>query len=136
MTTDFGVDVSTFAVLTGLADLDPAFTLITDRRVVAEAIARRWITPRGSLGTDDPNYGFDVRALLNDAITEPKRQLLQAMLAAEARKDARVLAIDVLVTFTEQSGVLRIQAFVETALGPFELVLEVTALSATLLKAA
>ncbi len=63
--TDFVVDVSTFP------DLDSSFTLITGRRVIAEAILRRLLTPRGGLAYD-PDFGLDVRGWLNEDCTRPR----------------------------------------------------------------
>ena len=46
MPTDYGSDVSTYQdPNTGVADLDPNFTIIRGPRVVIERIARKLITP-------------------------------------------------------------------------------------------
>jgi hypothetical protein len=56
---------------------------------LANALARRLITPRGGLFYD-PDYGFDIRAYLNIALTRSKQGELVSGIEDECRKDARV----------------------------------------------
>jgi hypothetical protein len=118
LTPDFGLDVSC------LPDLDPSFTLISGFRVVAEAIARRFITPKGTL-LRDPNYGFDVRSILNEKFTPANLFLWRRLMIAQAELDERVLSTDITLTLGTDNRSLRIHAAIVTAQGPFTMVLDV-----------
>lgn len=124
MTTDFGTDINTLDLL----DLDPYFTEVTGHEGLGQALGRRLVTPRGSL-EDDPAYGYDVRVRMND--DDPNVDAIAVEVAAELVKDERVESASASVTFMESS--LRIVADVLTALGPFRLTLDVSAVSVALL---
>jgi len=128
MATDFGTDVSTFP------DLDPSFATMSGPRVLGEAIARRISTPRGALHYA-PNYGTDVRSYLNDAVTPAKLAQWQREIQAECQKDERVRSAAVSLSFQAQSQTMRITIGIETADGPFTLVLSATAVSVAVLDA-
>lgn len=123
----FGTDVSTFP------DLDPQFRLITGQRVVAEAVARRWLTPRGSVSYDE-TYGEDVRAYLNAPVDGPRLRALEAALQAQAVTDERVQSavVSLVATGTAAALRLRVTGRLVTAAGPFTLVLTVGQLVANL----
>jgi hypothetical protein len=131
MAVDFGTDVSTYVG----GDLDPTFAVISGRRVVAEAIARRLETRRGAL-LRDPNYGTDLRAWLNRDFVGSAATLfrLKASVDREAEEDERVLSADATVTYEPAFQKLRIAIAIETAEGPFELVLAVSAVSVAILR--
>lgn len=118
----FGLDVSCYVN----GDLDATFAPMTGARVVAEAVARRLETPRGSLA-DDPDFGFDVISLLNDGASPTRLALSAAAIAAEAEKDERVLSADTTVVFDAGARTLRIRIALVTSAGPFPLVLDVSA---------
>lgn len=124
--TDFGTDLAC------TADLDPNGRTVSGQRLVAEAIYRRLITPRGRL-IDDPNYGFDVSSLVNDDTSDSGIAQIVAGVSAECRKDERVIAVGVQQSFL--GGVLTLAIALHTALGPFSLVLAVTAVTVDLLRA-
>jgi hypothetical protein len=128
---NFGVDVSTF--LDG--DLDPYFRSISSARVVAEAVARRWLTPTGALFYD-PAFGIDVRELLGAALTPERVFALRTRLAQQAEEDDRVDAAEVDVQLDRASGRLVIRASLQTAVGPFALVLAIDQLRVDLLEPA
>lgn len=113
---DFGTCWSAGPYLT-----QPA-TLASGKRVVGEAVARRWSTPRGRL-LDDPNYGTDVTDAVNADLSPSDIKRWQTQLAQEAEKDERVLSCTVTVTLID--GVLTVTGAVDTADGPFTLVLTV-----------
>ncbi len=124
--TDFGSDVSTFP------DLDPSFSTLTGPRVVAEAIARRLSTPRGSLPFY-PDYGIDIRSWVNETITRGKLAQFRRDLEAECVKDERVLTADASLAFNVKTNDMQIAITITTADGPFSLVLGVTAVTVALL---
>ena len=113
---DFGVDVSTFPVL------DTTFATIKGFRVLAEALARRLITPKGSL-TFHPDYGLDLRQYINEAMDDTTVARLKQAIAQELLQDERVGDVDVTVAFIQASGKLLITCQVVTAKGPFPFVL-------------
>ena len=128
--TDFGTDIAT----PGLLDIDPYFTFSTGAAGLGEALGRRLVTPRGSLEGDSA-YGYDVRVHLND--DDPSPSAIALEVSAELVKDERVQSATATVTFEGSAGSLRIVADVLTALGPFRLTLDVSAVSvAVLLEAA
>ena len=63
-------------------------------RIVAQAVARRFLTPRGAL-IDDPHYGLDVRGYCNRGVTADDLRTLQARLVSEGSKDERVSSLTV-----------------------------------------
>ena len=122
-----GLDVSTFP------DLDPQFRPLSGQRAVAEAVARRWITPLGGLVYDD-TYGEDLRARLNAGVEGPRLRALEAALTTQALADERVQAAAVTLTplGTAPAVTLRAVALLTTSAGPFRLVLTVDQLAANL----
>lgn len=82
---DFGLDVSTFP------DLDVQGRQISDVRTVVECSLRRLITPNGSL-TYDPDFGYDLRDLLNDDLSDRDLRRHSSLVAIELEKDERVLS--------------------------------------------
>lgn len=101
-------------------------------RVVAEAIARRWQTPRGGL-VDDPNYGFNLSDFISDDLSPADIARMAKMAAAEAVKDERVVACDVDITLLP-TGAMTVTGNVQTAQGPFQLVVGVSQVTVALLQ--
>jgi phage baseplate assembly protein W len=126
MATDFGTDVLCFP------GLDETFSLASGGRVVAEALARRLSTPRGSLPFH-PDYGLDVRAWLNDAISQDLLYRLKASAERECEQDERVEAVEVAVTYVQATQALRLRVTATTAQGPFRFTLSVSQVSIDLL---
>jgi hypothetical protein len=85
---DYGTDVSTFP------DLDVTGRGITGPRVVAECTLRRLTTAAGSLEYDK-DFGYDVRELLNEDLSDIELRREQARIAMEVEKDERVASADV-----------------------------------------
>ena len=115
-----------------LDDLDPSFALVSGEPMLARAIARRLTTPRGGLFYD-PDYGYDVRALLLDGLTPAKLASARASIAAEVEKDERVASAAVTFTHDTTAERLTITIEIETDEGPFDLVLSVDAVTVDLL---
>lgn len=124
---DFGTDIN---FLTGL---DPRLGLVSGTANLGQALAHRLTTPRGSLFYD-PDYGTDIRAYLNDTITADKLAQVRADVQAELIKDERVLACIAEVSFDFTSRQLAVSVAVQTANGPFNLVLAVTSVTVELLR--
>jgi phage baseplate assembly protein W len=116
-----------------VTDLTSPAQMVSGFRVVAEAIARRWQTPRGGL-IDDPNYGYDLSDYINDDLGPADLARIGQDAAAEAQKDDRVL--NATVTLTLIGSVLLAAGVFTTAQGPFRLVLSVSLVTVTLLEVA
>lgn len=130
MAIDYGTDVSTYP------DLDPLFQIISGKQVLAEALLRRYQTPRGGLWYD-PDYGLDIRLWLNESFDTDSASLdrLAASIEAEAMKDERVGAASVAVELNLATSYLTITARVQPRDAvAFELVLGVSRLTVELLR--
>jgi phage baseplate assembly protein W len=125
---DYGTDIST------LPDLDPAFALITGTRVVAESLARIFVTPQGS---DEwhPNYGRDLRRFLNAPMDVATLAQVQAEAEEGALLDERVADATATASFEPLSGRLILRVEATLAGGPFLLVLAIGDVSTTILEA-
>jgi hypothetical protein len=118
-----------------LSNFPKSMVLVSGRRNLANALARRLQTPAGFLAAafdGDPDYGFDVRSRLNQSDSPAELGALEADIKAEVEKDERVLSAEVAVAFTFATGTLEVEIEVEDGEGPFELVLTVSALSTEL----
>lgn len=122
---EYGFDVLT------IPDLDGTMTPRQDAVVVADAIARRLITPLGKL-LDHPNYGFDLRDFLNDELDRTTLQTIRAGVEAQAEQDERVFNATAVVKFDPNTETLSVSMQCEGAEGPFNFVLAVTELTAQL----
>lgn len=135
MAGEYGTDCSTF--VGGKPDLDPRFALIDSPIVVAEACARRLMTPRGTL-IGDPEYGFDLREMLGAKMTNVQRARIVSAIEEECRKDERVEACRVvsstLPTQSDPRLILRIA--VVTSADRLEFVLSVDRISVEVLTGA
>ena len=126
MTTDLGTDIAT----PDAADPDPYFAPVSGWRGLGQALARRLVTPRGSL-LDDPSYGYDLRSRLNDSLTPADLAALGAVVKRELEADERVESAAPVVTLA--GSALRVSARITTAAGPFRLVLAVGSVTAEIL---
>jgi phage baseplate assembly protein W len=92
--------------------------------VVAESILRIWSTPQGQL-IDDPDYGYDLNDLISDDLSPSQLLQAQQLASAAAQKDERVLGCAVVLTLLV-TGTLTVNARVDTAAGPFQMVVSVS----------
>ncbi len=116
-------------------DLTMPSIMVTGFRIVAEAIIRRWLTPRGGL-LEDPSYGYDLTDAIGEDVGPSDLARMSQAAAEEAQKDQRVRACYVTMGLinTGDNPTLSVQARVETADGPFTLVAAVTNVTVTLLQ--
>lgn len=110
----------------GITDIDKNLSVTAGRFATAQAIARRWMTPRGTLFYD-PNYGGGLLTFLN-APTTPTDQISH-VLEAQALLDERILDATVDVTFESETGKLTIRGQLEEDDGPFALTLTASAMA-------
>ena len=106
----YGTDLSCVTDLAeDLAEVDP-----TSNQAIAEALIRRLITPRGGL-PDDPDYGFDLRGLLNRGVTLAELRAVTGQARSEVRKDDRVADAKVSAAFCLQGSTLSVSVEVTPA---------------------
>lgn len=136
--------------LSGVADLTPHMGESSGRQCLAEALARRLITPRGALFYD-PNYGYDLTSLINADLASSDIPRIAASIEEEFRKDERVISAVATVQYVGpdqvdaaragvvanpapgSQGVIVISAIVNDGQGPFSLTLAATAVTIQLL---
>ncbi|HEY8922881.1 MAG TPA: hypothetical protein VIU64_00800, partial [Polyangia bacterium] len=123
--TDFGTDIA------GWQYLAPVWGLASGRLNLCYAIARRLTTPAGALD-DHPEYGYDIRQLLNDDFTAPKLSAARASIQAQCEADERVQSAAVSVSLPAD-GRMTITIQLEDAIGPFDFVMSVDNVSAAIL---
>ena len=126
---DFGQDID---VRSGL---DPLLGLVSGTQNLGQALVGRLSTPRGGLFYD-PNYGTDLRSYLNDSVSAATLARVRADVQAECAKDERVLSCTAATQFDAASLTLLVQISVQTAEGPFTMVLAVTSVTVELLRPA
>ena len=134
---DYGTDVTTqYQNEDGERDLDPFFGQISGPRAVSEGVVRAWESDPGELDWD-PGVGFGLLRLASARTSSSKLLEARSALAAQAERDERVYAAEVEIAATGDAITprLRITGEIVGALGPFELVAQVTDVSVELLRA-
>jgi phage baseplate assembly protein W len=99
-----------------VSDITASLTVVSGRKALAQAVARRWITHPGDL-VYDPDYGFGLLSYVSGAMQSTG--VIAAGLVAEALKDERVEACTVQVSFVGET--LTVVGQLEDADGPFDL---------------
>ncbi len=123
--TDYGHDFSC------VGDLLPTLAIVSGRRTLAEAVARRLTTPRGSC-IDAPNDGLDVRMWLQDDASNSDIAMYAAACDAELLKDERILRSTTTLTLSTSGALTATIAIVDSS-GPFALVLAVSGVTVQIL---
>lgn len=123
---DYGSDVLVFP------GVDPNLTLSSGGRVLAEALARRLSTPRGSLPFHE-DYGLDLRSYLNESVTSDVLYRLKSAIQRECEADERVESASVGLEYDASARRLRVRIEAVTAQGPFRLTLSVSQVTVELL---
>ena len=122
--------VSLGSDLSCVTDIDPTGAEVSEKLLLAQALARRLTCPRGRL-IDDANYGYDLNQWLNADVGPAEIAQIQSQAQAECLKDERVQSCTVAVSFI--GGVMLVSLAIVSALGPFPLVLSVNGLSTQIL---
>ena len=120
----YGTDLSC------VTDLDPSMAEVSGTILLAQACARRLLTPRGTL-IDDANYGYDLEQFLGADIAPADVSQIQSSIQKELLKDERISDCTAVVTYTQATSVLVVKVQVSGAAGPFTFVLTVSELAAT-----
>lgn len=133
MSADLGIDINT-PIVDGVPDLDPMFGLVSGRAALAQALARRLSTVRGTLAWigDDPEYGDDGRQYLGEDVGKRAEFVIASRAQAECLKDERVRAAQVTATLT--AGHLTRTVTITDADGVFRFTLATSAVTAESLR--
>lgn len=123
---DFGTAISC------VSDIASDGRMVTGFMVVGESIARRWSTPRGRL-IGYPNYGFDLSQYINADMSARDIAALRSAAAAEAEKEETVERCTVSAELDTVTGILTVTGKVDTAKGPFTLVVEASSVTLDLI---
>lgn len=110
--------------------------LVRGTLVVAQALYRRLITPRGTLAYD-LTYGLDVSGYIGATDPDRVRRTLPGMIRNELLQDDRVSSVDVTVTsFTASNGLASLTVDIAATLSAsgesFVLTVEASALTTSL----
>ncbi len=111
-----------------ISSVDANLTPVSGRVCLAQAVARRLISPLGSL-FHDPNYGEDLRRYLGGSVATARR--VAASAENEAEREERVERAD--ATATLSGDQLAVDVRIEDADGEFDFTLSVSALTAEIL---
>lgn len=116
------------------SDVDEFLSLTyDDKEVVGQAIYRRLITPRGAL-FEAPDYGVDLRSMMNAGFTQATAGLIQQVVKDEVEKDERVNFADVRVTGNGQTMTMNVAITLDTIYGVVPLYLTVSDVTVELLR--
>lgn len=119
--------------LSCVSDCTDEFTEIASDTplIIAQALARRFQTPRGTL-LDDKDYGCDLRGMLNRGVTQEELRSLHTRVTNEAVKDERVELVTASVSIDTASAIdqtLQLSMVItprDPRIEPFAFVLRVT----------
>lgn len=120
-----GIDVSTFP------ELADGFTLISGRRLGAEAAYRRLTTGRGQLSFY-PDVGKDLRSYLNAEVTDAQMFACKTDIERELERDERFRSVVATVAYSVPRQELTARVEIDIGDGPFPFTLLVTALDVKL----
>lgn len=128
----YGITVSTY--FDGGSDIDPLGGLIGGPRVVAEAVARRFETPRGFFERW-PEYGYDLRSRLGARVSEVGLARIRADMVAEAMKEEFVKSCTVQQIDRQSLSYWQVRVLLELVDGQtFETVMGVDLVSVRILE--
>lgn len=117
--------------LSCITDIDTGLTEATGHQVLAEALARRIITPNNTL-LDDTAYGFDLTAYANADVGKRELAEIAQQTRSQFLADDRVRDATVEVSFA--NSILIVACVIFTATAPFRLTLGIDAVGLQLFK--
>lgn len=113
----------------GILDIDADLSFGEGNLALAHDLARRLVTEPGGL-TDSPSYGYGLQLLLS---TPVDAQSVQRRIEEQCLQDERVRDVEAVITQSEDASTMNVQIWIETADGPFEFTLDVSAVTVELL---
>lgn len=108
-------------------DITPGLDTVDGRLGLAQALIRRLWGPLFY----DPNYGCDLRELVNSCADSTWE--VESRIRDEFLKDERVQGVQCSATFEPETSTLRVRCVIEDADGPFRLVVLASALTIEML---
>ena len=115
-------------------DADPSMRTATGRQLLIQSLLCRQTTPRGSV-IDCPNDCINLTDYVQAGMTPTAITQLYGTIQTELLKDQRVASAIVSGSYSFQTAVLTINEAIQSAYGPFSLVLGVSSVTVTLLNA-
>lgn len=108
-------------------------------KLVAQNAFHRLTTPRGMLrgGEDESDYGMDLSGLVGSMQSDSDAAAIPGKIRSELLKDSRILDVESQASVSrDPSGAITVTTSIhcQTAEGPFELVLGISAVTTELLK--
>lgn len=118
-----------------LTGLDPTGSLVSGSQLMAQVAFRRLYCPLKGLWSDPDQVTLDVRDFLGAPI-DPRRDLPRIRQQCEAAMegDERIFSATCLATWDQGTGTLRLDCSGVGAAGPFKLLLDVTAVTVSILR--
>jgi hypothetical protein len=111
-------------------DLDPAMIEVGGNTVLAQALSRRLLTPHGTL-CDDADYGYDLGQFIGADLSASDIGQIQGNIVKELLKDERVKSCQATVIYSAATSILTATIQVGGASGPFQFVLTISQLAAS-----
>lgn len=124
---DFGTDLAL------QDDVSPEFPEVTGLQVLIDACVRRLSTPQGDLWYD-PSYGYDLTELLSDALSPGDLANIEHEIIRQLELEDMVEAAECTISDVTDE-LMTVDILVQTAQGPFPLVLAVTDVTVQVLQA-
>jgi hypothetical protein len=122
---ELGSDIS------GIEDLDPALSTVDGRRALAQAVARRYITPAGT-HPDDPSYGYDLTDVIGSSVP-PEEIEHYALAQARLEEEVEEARCSMSVTGPLDAQAIAMTITLVDAQGPFTFTVVASALTVKLL---
>ena len=116
-TTDFGTDVS------AIPDLDPTFAVISGPQALGQDCVKRLSCAYTFYAT---NATLDLRTALSSKVTDQTLYALKIQIENVLSQDERLQSVSAALDFTLATQTLAVTVLLQTATGPFQLVLSVT----------
>ena len=126
-TIDYGRDLSCMTDLTSTA------TEVTGRLLLAESCVRRLQTDQGAL-IDDPNYGYNIVGEIDNDLTDRDIARIASQVDNELMKDERIRLSQTTASYVQKTGILTVSIRLTDHIGPFTLVLAISAVTIDILK--
>jgi hypothetical protein len=130
----YGTDFWIGGAPNGILDGDASLRLTSGRYLLSQRLLCRLSSPRGSY-IDCPNDCIDLRDSLSDGMTAAQISALGSTVRAECLKDEQVTDATVSGSFSFQTSALTLTIAIQSAYGPFTMVLLVSGVTVQLLNA-
>ena len=127
---DFGTDISSYP------DYDPLGTLVSGNVGLCQRVAKRLTNPRGAWPWA-PSECTDIRAFLNDTLTQERQSSIKNDIQREILREEQVQSVNMTIVVSPLSTLgqtITIHASGMTRDGPFKFVLNISAVTLQILQ--